>query len=83
MTDKNFGAILVLGGFVAKNKLVKPLLANDDMMVDIPLAELDAVFASNLPIHASVNLAIEFYFETSNRKLFEINHSITTQHNSS
>ena len=42
-------------------------------MVDIPLSDLYTIFASNLPIHASVNLSIEIYFETKNRKLFNMN----------
>ena len=69
----NVGAIVNLNNFIAKSKFTKALATNDGVMVDIPLSDLDAIFASNLPIHASVNLCIEIYFETNNRKLFEMN----------
>ena len=49
---------------------------DDGLIVDIPLADLDMIFQSKLPFNPSTNLSLEFYFETNNKKLLEINANI-------
>ena len=72
------GNIVVYDNFTKRGAYTTLLNATDDdgLIVDIPLAELDMIFKSKLPINPSTNLSIEIYFETNNKKLMEINANI-------
>ena len=72
------GNIVVHDNFTKRGVYTTLLNATDDdgLIVDIPLAGLDMIFKSKLPINPSTNLSIEIYFETNNKKLMEINANI-------
>ena len=71
----NSGAIVAANNFTKRASYTVKIDDADDngLIVDIPLADLDMIFNSKLPFNPSTNLSVEFYFETNNKKLAEIN----------
>ena len=67
--------IVVLNNFTDRGAYTLKINSTDDdgLIVDIPLADLDLIFNSKLPFNPSTNLSVEFYFETNNKKLTELN----------
>ena len=78
----NSGAIVPANNFTKRASYTVKIDAADDngLIVDIPLADLDMIFNSKLPFNPSTNLYVEFYFETNNKKLAEINANLLTRY---
>ena len=67
--------VVLINNFTDRGAYTLKINSTDDdrLIVDIPLADLDLIFNSKLPFNPSTNLSVEFYFETNNKKLTELN----------